>query len=128
MGQEVQAAAVAQATERVAGVLTERLTGLADRLYGLAEKAASKVEVAIADSDEVPTGKRSEAHNQAGAAWVRALVGVFAQSLEKAQLLAGKPTQRNEVLTGDDARDAIAERVARLAAAEQANGADPRPH
>ena len=128
MGQEVQAQAVAQATERVAGVLTERLTGLADRLYGLAEKAAAKVEVAIADSDEVPTGKRSEAHNQAGAAWVRALVGVFAQSLEKAQLLAGKPTQRNEVLTGDDARSAIAERVARLAAAERANEADPQPH
>lgn len=115
MAGEVQAKAVAQATEKVAEVLTERLTGLAERLYGLAEKAAGKVETAIADTEETPTGKKAEPHNQAGAAWVRSLVGVFAQSLEKAQLLAGKPTGRTEVLNADEARERLTGRLDELA-------------
>lgn len=98
MGQQVQDRAVALATERVAETLTGRVTALADQLYGLAEKAAHKVAIAMADPDELPAGKRAEKHNQAGASWGRFLVGVLAQSLEKAHLLTGKAPREGDAL------------------------------
>jgi transposase-like protein len=91
--QRVMEKAVADAGEYI----TERLKGLADRLYGLAEKAVGKIDTAIADPAEAPKGKRPEDHNRDGAAWVRSLVGVLAQAIDKAQLLSGKPTARPEV-------------------------------
>ena len=115
--------AMAKAREEAVEYVAERLKSLATRLYGLAEKAASKVEVAIADVEETPTGKKAEPHNQAGAAWVRSLVGVFAQSLEKAQLLAGKPTGRTEVLTADEARERLARSLDELAERRRAKTA-----
>lgn len=97
MAEEVRARAVAEATEKVTAVLTDRLKGLADRLYSLAEKATAKVDIAISDPHEAPPGKRPEPHDRDGAAWLRSLVGVMAQAIDKAQLLSGKPTARPEV-------------------------------
>lgn len=85
--------AVAEAGEYIA----ERLKGLADDLYSLAQKATDKVNIAISDPEELPPGKQGEPHDRDGAAWVRALVGVMAQAIDKAQLLSGKPTIRPEV-------------------------------
>ena len=116
MAEEVQAQAVARAVEIVTQTLTERLGKLSERLYDLAEDAANKVATAIADAGEAPAGKTAEPHNQAGSAWVRALVGVFAQSLEKAQLLTGKPTVREEVMSGEHARELFTRKMDELAA------------
>ena len=94
----LQQEAIERAVEKAGEYIAERLKGLADQLYNLAEKAARKVDVAISDPEELPKGKRGEPHDRDGAAWVRALVGVMAQSIDKAQLLSGKPTARPEVV------------------------------
>ncbi|MGB9866729.1 MAG: hypothetical protein ACPLPR_02320 [Bacillota bacterium] len=90
MTEEVRQKAISAATEKVADAISERLLKLATRLYGLAEKALNKLDVAISDG-------QGEPHDRDGAAWVRALVGVMAQAIDKAQLLSGKPTARPEV-------------------------------
>jgi len=92
------AQAVERAIEEAGDYIATRLKGLADKLYSLADKAANKVDVAISDPDELPGHKHGESHDRDGAAWVRALVGVMAQSIDKAQLLSGKPTARPEVM------------------------------
>ncbi len=97
MANEVRERAVAAAAEKVTEAITERLAGMADRLYRLADKAVTKVDVAISDPHEVPPGKQPEPHDRDGAAWLRSLVGVMAQAIDKAQLLSGKPTARPEV-------------------------------
>ncbi len=97
MANEVRERAVAAAAEKVTEAITDRLTRLADRLYSLAEKATTKVNIAICDPHEAPPGKRPEPHDRDGAAWLRSLVGVLAQAIDKAQLLSGKPTARPEV-------------------------------
>ena len=94
----LQKAAVEKAVEEAGEYIAERLKGLADNLYSLAEKAIKKVDIAISDAEELPKGKKAEPHNCNGAAWVRALVGVMSQSIDKAQLLSGKPTVRPEVI------------------------------
>jgi len=88
--------AIERAVEKAGDYIAERLKGLADQLYNLAEKATTKVDVAISDPEELPKGKRAEPHDRDGSAWVRALVGVMAQAVDKAQLLSGKPTSRQE--------------------------------
>ena len=93
---ELQRAAMERAVDQAGEYIAERLKGLTNSLYSLAEKAANKVDVAISDPDELPKGKKAEIHNKDGAAWLRSLVGVLSQSVEKAQLLAGKPTGRLE--------------------------------
>lgn len=125
MAEVIQARVAEQVTRRVAERLAERLEKLADRLYRLAEEAVAKVEVAISD--------RGEPHDRDGAAWVRALVGVMAQALDKAQLLSGKPTARPEVMQRheyDITQRIIADPDA-VALAEQllqrAAGLDPGP-
>lgn len=90
--------AVEQAVAEAGDYITARLKGLADNLYGLAEKAATKIDVAIADPNELPIDKVGEPHDRDGAAWVRALVGVLAQAIDKAQLISGKPTARPELM------------------------------
>lgn len=90
----LQAAAMEKAIEEAGDYIAERLKSVANQLYALAEKAAGKVSVAISDSSELPKGQKPEPHTTDGAAWVRALVGVLAQSVDKAQLLSGKPTGR----------------------------------
>ena len=52
---------------------------MSPRVWGCT--AVGKVDVAISD------GKRGATHDRDGAAWVRALVGVMAQAIDKAQLL-----------------------------------------
>lgn len=90
--------AVQRAVEQASEHIIERLKNLADQLYALAAKATSKVDVAISDQEEAPPGKHPEPHDRDGAAWVKALVGVMAQAIEKAQLLSGKPTARPEAV------------------------------
>lgn len=96
--EELQKVAVEKAVEEAGEYIAERLKGLADALYSLAEKAIKKVDIAISDAEELPKGKKAEPHNCNGATWVRALVGVMSQSIDKAQLLSGKPTVRPEVI------------------------------
>lgn len=79
----------------VAPIVAEKARRMAEELYGLAESARAKLVRAIADPGEVP--KAEGAPKKRDPQWVRALVGVLAQSLEKAQLLAGKPTGRAAV-------------------------------
>ena len=93
---ELTAAAQERAIEEAASFLAERLKRLSEDLYALAAQAVAKVRVAIADPEELPPGKTAESHDRDGAAWVRALVGVMSQAIEKAQLLAERPTQRTE--------------------------------
>lgn len=96
LGQQAVEAAVAEAGEYI----VTRLKGLADNLYTLAEDAVGKVKVAIRTSDETAKsddGLHGEAHDRDGAAWLRSLVGVLSQAIDKAQLLSGKPTVRAEV-------------------------------
>ena len=93
---ELQSAATEQALAEASDYIASKLKGLADGMYELAEKAIKKIDVAISDEEELPMGKRRESHDRDGAAWVRALVGVLAQAIDKAQLLSGKPTVRNE--------------------------------
>lgn len=94
----LQETVMERAVEEASGYIADRLKGLADKLYSLAEKAVGKVDVAISDPPELPKGKQAEPHDRDGAAWVRALVGVMAQAIDKAQLLSGKPTTRPEVM------------------------------
>lgn len=94
----LQEAVVERAIGEASSYIADRLKGLADKLYSLAEKAVGKVDIAISDPPELPKGKQGESHDRDGAAWVRALVGVMAQSIDKAQLLSGKPTARPEVM------------------------------
>ena len=89
--QAALADATAKAVERAAEEIADRLGAIVDKLYRLAENAVGKVDVAISG------GKDGESHDRDGAAWVRALVGVMAQALDKAQLLTGKPTSRQAV-------------------------------
>lgn len=94
---QLQEEAVERAVQQAGEYIAERLKGLADNLYSLAEKSIGKIDVAISDPDELPKGKQGEAHDRDGAAWLRSLVGVLSQSIDKAQLLSGKPTTRPEV-------------------------------
>ncbi|MHB8928772.1 MAG: hypothetical protein ACYC9Q_14215 [Bacillota bacterium] len=93
----LQAEAVERAVDEAGQYITQRLKGLADSLYTLAEKAVKKVDVAICDKDELPEGKTAEVHDRDGAAWLRGIVGVLAQAIDKAQLLSGRPTARPEM-------------------------------
>ena len=96
----LQQQAVEQAVAEAGVYIADRLKGLADNLYCLAEKAVGKVDVAIRDPLEAATtddGLKGEPHDRDGAAWLRSLVGVMAQAIDKAQLLSGKPTARAEV-------------------------------
>jgi len=126
----LQEPVVQQALTEAADYIAKRLTGMADQLYALAEKAIKKTDVAISDPEELPKGTKGRAlpHNRDGAAWGRFLVGVISQAVEKAQLLAGKPTQRSEVLTADEARERIAGELARLAAAGAEREGPAGPH
>lgn len=94
--QYLQREAVQKAVDQAGDYLAERLKGMADDLYALAAKAIRKVDLAISDSAELPKDTVLVPRDRGGAAWVRALVGVMAQSIEKGQLLAGRPTARSE--------------------------------
>lgn len=96
----LQEQAMEQAVTQASEYIADRLKGMADRLYGLADSAIGKVQVAIRDESETKQandGRRGESHDRDGSAWLRGLVGVMAQSIDKAQLLSGRPTARPEV-------------------------------
>lgn len=96
--QEIEAVG-AQVKERAVQAAGDRLIRISDELYGLAEMAVGKIKTAISDPEELKQtpGKSGETHGRDGAAWLRSLVGVMSQAIDKAQLLAGKPTGRQEV-------------------------------
>ncbi|MDI6872134.1 MAG: hypothetical protein QME79_12480 [Bacillota bacterium] len=119
----VAAAAVEKAVEEAGEYIAERLKRLADDLYGLAEKAARKIDVAISDADELPKGKAAESHDRDGAAWLRSLVGVLSQAVEKAQLLSGKPTGRIEGATTVTRREEYHVRIEQVLSDPDARGA-----
>lgn len=96
--EQLQEAAIEKAVEEAGDYIADRLKSLAGNLYSLAEKATQKVDIAISDPDELPKGKTGEMHDRDGAAWLRSLVGVLSQAIDKAQLLSGKPTVRPEVI------------------------------
>lgn len=96
----LQEQAVQKAVDEAGDYIKDRLMGLADALYSLAQKSITKVDISISDPEELPMEliERAVPHDRDGAAWVRSLVGVMAQSIDKAQLLTGKPTARPEVV------------------------------
>ncbi|MGE5589211.1 MAG: hypothetical protein ACM3ZA_01070 [Bacillota bacterium] len=117
--EQVQQARIEGAV-KVQQAAADRLAAMAERLYQLADKAISKVDAAVNDRQQ-----GGEPHDRDGAAWLRSLVGVMAQAIDKAQLLSGKPTERSEVVNPDDARRRLASRLDELAArraAKQAAG------
>lgn len=102
--QAVVQAAMDRAIEEASEYVAARLKALADQLYGLAEKTAGKIELALSTRRELQeAGINPETveedvltRDRDGAAWLRSLVGVLAQSIDKAQLLSGRPTSRSE--------------------------------
>lgn len=76
--------------ERVAALVEERQKALAKKLLDVAEEAIKEVRASMGKVQ----GKPGDSHDRDGAAWLRSLVGVMAQAVEKAQLLSGKPTGR----------------------------------
>lgn len=82
---EVDAAIGAAVAEP--GGIGEKAVRMADALYNLAEKARGQLDEAL---DEARRPGRKKPDDR----WARVLVGVLAQSLEKAQLLSGRPTGR----------------------------------
>ena len=98
--ERLQQSAIERAVDQAGSYIADRLKGLADDLYDLAAKAMAKVDIAISDPEELPAEKKGEPHDRDGSAWVRALIGVMAQAIDKAQLLSGKPTSR-QALEGE---------------------------
>ncbi len=115
----LQEEATERAIQQAGDYIAERLKGLADRLYSLAERAVGKVDLAINDVADLKdddlkvlvevfkSGTQDQcsvarekfgllAHDRDGAAWLRSLVGVLSQAIDKAQLLSGKPTARTQ--------------------------------
>lgn len=120
--QEALAAeAIDRARAEAGEYIAERLKAVADRLYGAGERALARIEEML-DKVDPTRGDRDLA------AYLRSLVGAMHYGFQDAQLLTGKPTQRSEVLSGEDARRLIAERVARLSAARREGGPHQQPH
>lgn len=90
--EELRKAGIEKAVAAAAVYTAEKLKALADRSYGVAEKVTGRVEEVIAAESG------DDDHRlRANAAWLRALTGVYAQYLDRAQLLSGSPTARPEV-------------------------------
>jgi hypothetical protein len=88
---------IRQALSEAGAEIKARTVEFADQLFGLAAKAVREVDVAISTEQERPKGREGVSRDRDGAAWVRSLVGVMAQAVEKAQLLSGKATGRVEL-------------------------------
>lgn len=86
--------AAQEAVEEARDYIVERLKGLADGLYALAEEGLAAVrEFMRGDPD-----KGGPEPDRDSAAWLRALVGAMHYGIQDAQLLSGKPTARPEVV------------------------------
>lgn len=81
MAQEATARAVEAASEQIA----DRTAQVAESILALVEQAVNEIESAM---KEGPKEKEFQS------AWIRALVGVLGQGIEKHQLLTGQPTAR----------------------------------
>jgi len=81
--------ATREAVEEARDYIVERLKGLADGLYALAEEGLQEVRHFMGSSPEP---------DRDSAAWLRALVGAMHYGIQDAQLLSGKPTARPEVV------------------------------
>lgn len=90
--EELRKAGMEKAVSTAVAYTAEKLQALAERSYAVAEKVTGRVEEVIAaDAGEDDNLLR------AMAVWLRALTGVYAQYLDRAQLLSGNPTARPEV-------------------------------
>ena len=65
---------------------------VADKAKRVADDILRIVQLALAESEEVI--RAGPGNEESKAAWLRALVGVMAQGVEKHQLLLGRPTNR----------------------------------
>jgi hypothetical protein len=86
---ETRQAIVDRAVAQVGDEVAQTLLGMTADLRRVAGKALSQVESALDEAE----GKRKKPDAQ----WTRTLVGIVAQSIEKAQLLAGRPTARQAI-------------------------------
>jgi len=79
--------AVSKALTEAREYIVDRQKKIADELLGVAEDAVREVKIAVNGG----YGRDKDA-----SFWLRSLVGAMSQSIEKAQLLTGKPTSRQE--------------------------------
>lgn len=80
--------ATARAVERAADQIADITAEAASDILGLIQSSVRLIET---------TMKNGPNSDESKAGWLRALVGVMAQSVEKYQLLTGKPTSRQAV-------------------------------
>lgn len=85
---EVAEKAIEQAKEEVKEYVQDQIKVVADKLMSMNQLAIDAIEQTI---------KEGPKEDESNAQWLRSLVGVIAQGVEKHQLLDGKPTQRSEV-------------------------------
>ncbi len=85
----LQAQVVEQAVQEAGEYIADRLKGLADGLYRLAEEGLQEVRGFMRSSPDP---------DRDSAAWLRALVGAMHYGIQDAQLLSGKPTARPEAV------------------------------
>lgn len=104
--------------------IAERARKMAQDLYALAEKARQQLDMALTEAAAPKPKRRPDPQ------WARVLAVVLAQSVDKAQLLAGKSTVRVESTvthTGDMAQvlaDPEARELARLLFRRQGGAQD----
>lgn len=80
--------AVEEAKEEVREYVADRVKQVADQIMAVNELALREIEQVIRDGPK---------DDESNAQWLRSLVGVVSQGIEKHQLLMGKPTARQEV-------------------------------
>ncbi len=110
--------ALEKARTEAVDYVAERLKQVADRLYGAGEKALARIEEMLAKVDPKKEGDRDTA------AYLRALVGAMHYGFQDAQLLAGKPTERPEIVSAEQVRSRLTDRIDELAERRQKKTAD----
>jgi hypothetical protein len=110
----VARAAMDQARAEASRYVADRLKEMADRLYDTSRLALARVVEMLREYGMQSDGKTLKTGGRGDAAWLRSLTGVVGLSIDKAQLLAGKPTERTEVLTADEARERLTGRLDEL--------------
>ena len=83
---------IEEAKAEVREVVVDQVRQLSEKLLEVNLRALSAIEEAI-DAGRNP--------DESNAQWVRALGSIFAQGVDRQQLLDGKPTQRSEVNVSD---------------------------
>ncbi len=94
--------AIEQATISVTEIITRKSEELANRILSMVQLAIDKTEQTLHEGPN---------ENEPRAGWLKATIGAMHMGVDKAQLLTGQPTQRQEVITndgdGDTTRDSL---------------------